>query len=70
MIYKAELIVGLTEAWKLAREHVLRAQRHQKILKFYGHHSRRTTCQIDDRVCVLLPAAKTGKAHKFAKLVC
>ena len=63
--YKSEFTVGLTEAWKLAREHVLKAQRHQK--KFHDRHSRMTSCRVGDRVFVLMPAAKAGKAHKFAR---
>lgn len=63
--YKSELTVGLTEAWKLAREHVLKAQRHQK--KFHDRHSRMTSCRVGDRIFVLMPAAKAGKAHKFAR---
>ena len=63
--YKSELTVGLMEAWKLAHEHILKAQRHQK--KFHDCHSRMTSCRVGDRVFVLMPAAKAGKAHKFAR---
>ncbi len=63
--YKSELVVGLTEAWRMARDHVQKAQRHQK--KFYNRHTKDPTYWIGDRVFVFMPAAKAGKAHKFAR---
>ena len=63
--YKSDLTLGLTEAWKMARGHVQKAQKHQK--GCYDRHAKDPTCRVGDRVFVLMPAAKAGKAHKFAR---
>ena len=33
----------------------------------YDHLAKDLTCPVSDRVFVLMPAAKAGKAHKFAR---
>ena len=63
--YTSELAVGLAEAWELARVHVRKAQRRQK-----AQHDRRATdppFRVGDRVFVLMPGEKRGKAYKLAK---
>lgn len=63
--YKSELALGLTKAWKMAREKVEKAQKHQK--KFYDQRARKPTIRVGDRVFLFMPAATTGKTHKFAR---
>ena len=63
--YRSELTIGFSEAWKLAQENVHKAQQKQK-----RHHDRRAKepkLRKGDRVFVYMPAAKRGKAHKFAR---
>ena len=63
--YRSELTTGFSEAWKLAQENVRKAQQKQK-----RHHDRRAKepkLRKGDRVFVYMPAAKCGKAHKFAR---
>lgn len=63
--YRSELTTGFSEAWKLAQENVRKAQQKQK-----RHHDRRAKepkLRKGDRVFVYMPAAKRGKAHKFAR---
>ncbi len=62
--YKSELMIGLTEVWKVALDHVQKVQRHQK--KFYDRHTSDPTYQVGDRVFAFMPAAKAGKV-KFAR---
>ena len=63
--YKTELTTGLAAAWQLAQANVRKAQQKQK-----KHHDRRAKgpeFRQGDRVFVYMPAAKRGKAYKFAK---
>ena len=63
--YRSELTTGFSEAWKLAQENVRKAQQKQK-----RHHDRcakEPKLRKGDRVFVYMPAAKRGKAHKFAR---
>ncbi len=63
--YKSELMIGLTEVWKMAQDHVQKVQRHQK--KFYDRHTSDPTYQVGDRVLAFMPAARAGKVRKFAR---
>ncbi len=63
--YKSEMVRLLSGAWELARQSVQKTQRAQK-----HQHDRKATCPsfaVGDRVFVYMPAAKSGKAHKFAR---
>ena len=63
--YRSELTTGFSEAWKLAQDNVRNAQQKQK-----RQHDRRAKepkfCK-GERVFAYMPAAKRGKAHKFAR---
>ena len=63
--YKSELTTGLAEAWELAQANVRKAQQRQK--KQHDRRARGPEFHIGDRVFVYMPAAKRGKAYKFAK---
>ena len=63
--YKSEVSQGLSAAWKLAREQVQKAQRRQKTQ--HDLHARDPGFRVGDRVFVLMPAKRQGKAHKFAR---
>ena len=63
--YKSELCVGLAKAWKLTQANVLKAQQKQK--RQFDRRAKEPSFRKGDRVFVYMPAAKCGKAHKFAK---
>ena len=63
--YKGELVVGLTEAWDLARKQVLKAQKAQK--RCYDRHAKERKIGEGDRVFVYMPGDKVTKAYKFAR---
>ena len=65
--YKTELVGSLSQAWKLARAQVKKAQQKQK--KYYDLHAKETRLQQGDRVFVYMPSEKKkkGKAPKFAR---
>ena len=63
--YREELVVGLGEAWDLARSNVKKAQKRQK--KNYDRISKDVQLKVGDRVFLFIPAMKQGKAHKFAR---
>ena len=63
--YKSEVSQGLSAAWKMAREQVQKAQRRQKTQ--HDRHARDPGFRVGDRVFVLMPAKRLGKAHKFAR---
>ena len=63
--YKEQVVQGLTEAWGLAQSHVRRAQDRQK--KVHDQHAVAPSFQVGDRVFLYEPAAKSSKAHKFAR---
>ena len=63
--YKSELVTSMTDAWELARKNIRHAQQKQK-----RHHDKKATdpkFTVGDRVFVYMPAAKLGKAYKFAR---
>ena len=63
--YKIEVTSNLTEAWKLARERIKKAQTHQK--KQHDKFVRNNKFAEGDVVFLYDPSLKTGKAYKFAK---
>ena len=62
--YGSELVVRMSEAWELAQRHIKKAQRRQKT--YHDRNSRSVPLQVGDRVSLHVPAAKQGRAHKFA----
>ena len=63
--YKAEVAFKFSEAWKLARDNIKKAQQCQK--KHYDRRTRLPRFKVGDRVFVYMPAAKACKAYKFAR---
>ena len=63
--YKTEIATGLAEAWQLAQTNVRKAQQKQK--KQHDRRAKGPEFRLGDRVFVYMPAAKRGKAYKFAK---
>ena len=63
--YTEQVVQGLTEAWGLAQSHVHRAQDRQK--KVHDQHAVAPSFQVRDRVFLYESAAKSSKAHKFAR---
>ena len=63
--YREELVLGLGEAWDLARSNVKKAQKRQK--KNYDRTLKDVPLKVGDRVFLFVPAMKQGKAHKFAR---
>ena len=63
--YQEELVIGLQEAWEMARAHVKKAQRRQQ--RNYDKRATPVTLRKGDRVYLHVPSAKQGKAHKFAR---
>ena len=63
--YKSELVQGLSDAWKVAKEHIQSAQGHQK--KTYDRHAKPPRYKVGDRVMVHMPHEATGKAAKLAR---
>ena len=61
--YKVELIASLTNAWKLAKEHIVKAQQSQK--HYYDRKSKPTTLKVGDCVMVFMPAEVRGKNRKL-----
>ena len=55
----------MSDAWELARHHIKKAQRKQKAI--HDRHSKEVPLRVGDRVFLHVPAAKQGKAHKFAR---
>ena len=55
----------LPEAWKLARDHIKKAQQCQK--KHYDYKTRLLRFKVGDKVFVYMPAAKVCNAYKFAR---
>ena len=62
---KEQVVQGLTEAWGLAQSHVCRVQDRQK--KVHDQHAVAPSFLVGDRVFLYEPAAKSSKAHKFAR---
>ena len=63
--YKSELIVNLSQAWKLAQGNIKIAQEHQK--SQYDKKSRDVNLEVGDRVMVLMPAEAKGEKRKLAR---
>ena len=61
--YKHDLITGLSEAWKLAKNHVEEAQARQKNYD----KSLNTHLQVGDRVMVHMPQEKKGQTWKLSR---
>ena len=57
--YRTELIVGLSESWKQAKQNVCKAQAKQK--KYYDHHSKEMDFKIEDRVMVYIYATRSAR---------
>ena len=54
-----------SEAWKLARDDIKKAQQCQK--KHYNCKTRLPRFKVDDQVFVNMPTVKACKAYKFAR---
>ena len=63
--YGIYLTEELTEAWDLARTHIKRAQKQQKLA--YDQHARTPNFLVGDRVFLLKPVEKTGEGWKLAR---
>ena len=63
--YKSEVVTKMSDAWELACKNICKAQSQQK--KQHDRSSRPADFKVGDRVFVYMPAAKSTKAHKFAR---
>ena len=63
--YRSELVHGLSEAWRIAKDSVAKAQKRQK--RAYDRHSRPKTFREGDRVMVYMPVEQTGKNRKLSR---
>ena len=63
--YKEVVVQGVTEVWGVAQSHVRKAQDKQK--RSHDQHAAEPSFQVGDRVFLYEPAAKSSKAHKFAR---
>jgi hypothetical protein len=63
--YRSEVLSNLQNAWSTAKKNVEQAQKGQK--KQHDRKARMPTFVEGDRVFVFKPAAKSGKAYKFAR---
>ena len=63
--YRSELVHGLSEAWRIAKDSVAKAQKRQK--RAYDRHSRPKTFREGDRVMVYMPVERTGKNRKLSR---
>ena len=63
--YQEELVTHLQDAWGLAQKNVKMAQRKQQ--RNYDRGAKPISLRVGDRVYLYVPAAKRGKAHKFAR---
>ena len=63
--YKTEFMTSMSEAWELAKSSVRKAQQRQK--KFHDRKAKDPKFAVGHRVFVYMPAAKSSKAHKFAR---
>ena len=64
-MYKEQVVLGITEAWGLDQSLVCRAQDRQK--RVHDQHTVAPFFQVGDRVFLYELAAKSSKAHKFAR---
>ena len=63
--FRSEMVMGISQAWKLARENIEQAQKYQK--SQHDKHAKDPNFKLGDRVFVHMPAEKRGKAYKFAR---
>ena len=63
--YRSELVMGLSDAWKAAAEHIKVAQCHQK--STYDRRASESKLKVGDRVLVHMPHEVRGNAWKFAR---
>ena len=63
--YKSELVYGLSESWKIAREQIKKAQKRQK--RQYDRRARPKDIRVGDRVMVYMPYERTGKNRKLSR---
>ena len=63
--YITELMTGLNDAWKLAKENILIAQDRQK--KTYDRAAKDPKLTVGQRVLVHMPTELQGKTWKFAR---
>ena len=63
--YRTELVHSLSEAWRIARESVAKAQKRQK--KAYDKHSRPRSFREGDRVMVYMPVERNGRNRKLSR---
>ena len=57
--FRSEMVMGVSRAWKLARENIERAQKYQKIQ--HDKHAKDPNFKLGNRVFVHMPAEKKGK---------
>lgn len=62
--YIDELMERMSDAWRLARENIAKAQARQK--KNFDKRAREPQFEVGDRVMLHMPATKTGPLRKFA----
>ena len=63
--YKTELVVGLGESWRLAREHIEKAQDSQK--RHYDAGRAEVDLKVGERVMVYMPSEVQGQDRKLAR---
>jgi len=63
--YKRELILGLSQAWRLAQGNIKRAQAQQK--SQYDRKTRPVEAKVGDRVMIYMPSEVQGKKWKLAR---
>lgn len=63
--FRSEMVMGISQAWKLAKENIEQAQKYQK--SQHDKHAKDPNFKLGDRVFVHMPAEKRGKAYKFAR---
>ena len=62
--YREGLVAGLSEAWRIAKQNMTKAQCKQK--KQYDQQAREMKLQVGDRVMVFMPHETQGKRRKLA----
>lgn len=63
--YKSELMVNLSQAWKLARDNIKVAQKYQKIQ--YDKKTHKANLKVGDQVMVLMSTEAKGEKRKLAR---
>ena len=62
--YKIELMRSLTEAWRIARDHIVQSQESQR--RQYDKKAKERQYRVGDRVMVYMPQEVKGKTRKLA----